>query len=117
MAATKITTCCYCGSRAALVLRGKERHELSCGSCGAPIHTLKMLPKTLPPGSLDETSRKPAKPKKTRNDHKQRSVARPKKRRKTKFFHDTVTCIMKLSYQCEELFDCGREGLRLIRSK
>jgi hypothetical protein len=40
---TKIATCCYCGSRAALVLRGKERHELSCASCGAPLHEMKML--------------------------------------------------------------------------
>lgn len=40
---TKIATCCYCGTRAALVLRGKDRHELSCSACGAPLHDLKML--------------------------------------------------------------------------
>lgn len=40
---SKIATCCYCGSRAALVLRGKERHELSCANCGAPLHQMKML--------------------------------------------------------------------------
>ena len=40
----KIATCCYCGTRAALVLRGKDRHELACSSCGAPLHNLKMLP-------------------------------------------------------------------------
>lgn len=40
---SKIVTCCYCGSRAALVLRGKERHELACANCGAPLHELKML--------------------------------------------------------------------------
>lgn len=39
----KIATCCYCGTRAALVLRGKERHELSCSNCGAPLHEMKML--------------------------------------------------------------------------
>lgn len=39
----KIATCCYCGTRAALVLRGKERHELACASCGAPLHDLKRL--------------------------------------------------------------------------
>ena len=44
MPARKIATCCYCGTRAVLVLRGKERHELSCSSCGAPLHDLKMLP-------------------------------------------------------------------------
>ena len=43
MPSPKIVTCCYCGTRAALVLRGRERHELSCASCGAPLHDLKML--------------------------------------------------------------------------
>ncbi|SLN19938.1 hypothetical protein RUM8411_00690 [Ruegeria meonggei] len=41
----KIATCCYCGTRAALVLKGQQRHELSCSSCGAPLHNLKMMPK------------------------------------------------------------------------
>lgn len=39
----KIATCCYCGTRAALVLTGQVRHELACASCGAPLHDLKML--------------------------------------------------------------------------
>lgn len=41
---TKIATCCYCGTRAALVLRGSERHELACSTCGAPLHEMKMFP-------------------------------------------------------------------------
>ena len=41
---TKIAKCCYCGTRAALVLKGKERHELCCSACGAPLHDLKMMP-------------------------------------------------------------------------
>ena len=41
---TKIATCCYCGTRAALILTGKTRHELSCQGCGAPLHDLKMMP-------------------------------------------------------------------------
>ena len=44
MVAQKIATCCYCGTKAALVLRGKDSHELSSGSCGAPLHDLKRLP-------------------------------------------------------------------------
>lgn len=40
---TKIATCCYCGTRAALALKGRERHELSCSTCGAPLHELKRL--------------------------------------------------------------------------
>jgi hypothetical protein len=43
MSAMKIATCSYCGTRAALVLRGRERHELSCSACGAPLHEMKML--------------------------------------------------------------------------
>lgn len=39
----KIATCCYCGTRAALNLRGKDRHELACSNCGAPLHEMKML--------------------------------------------------------------------------
>ena len=39
---TKIATCCYCGTRAALVL-GRDRHELTCSSCGAPLHEMKRL--------------------------------------------------------------------------
>nr|WP_299283091.1 hypothetical protein [uncultured Tateyamaria sp.] len=45
---TKIGTCCYCGTRAALVLKGQTRHELACSSCGAPLHNLKMMPKRAP---------------------------------------------------------------------
>ncbi len=39
----KIATCCYCGTRAALELRGGARHELACSNCGAPLHELKRL--------------------------------------------------------------------------
>ncbi|EPX82028.1 hypothetical protein [Salipiger mucosus] len=39
---TKIATCTYCGTRAALVL-DQGRHELTCASCGAPLHDLKQL--------------------------------------------------------------------------
>ena len=39
----KIATCCYCGTRAALVLN-KVWHELACGSCGAPLREMKRMP-------------------------------------------------------------------------
>lgn len=45
MSGMKIATCHYCGTKAALVLRGRERHELSCASCGAQLHDMKMFPK------------------------------------------------------------------------
>ena len=40
---TKIATCCFCGSKAALTL-DQGRHELSCAQCGAPLHDLKQIP-------------------------------------------------------------------------
>ena len=46
--ATKIATCCYCGTRAALVLKGRDRQELACSSCGAPLHELKQMPSAKP---------------------------------------------------------------------
>ncbi|WP_170769182.1 hypothetical protein [Ruegeria lacuscaerulensis] len=62
---SKIATCCYCGTRAALVLKGKQRHELSCSSCGAPLHDLKMVPKRkLPEPKPDRRYEKPRKAKK-----------------------------------------------------
>lgn len=43
MPQTKIATCNYCGNRAALVLNGRDSHELACASCGAPLHDLKKI--------------------------------------------------------------------------
>ncbi|PWE33521.1 hypothetical protein DDZ14_04845 [Maritimibacter sp. 55A14] len=39
---TKIATCCYCGQRTVLEL-GRERHQLQCAGCGAPITRMKPL--------------------------------------------------------------------------
>lgn len=58
---TKIATCSYCGTRAALVLRGEGRHELSCASCGAPLHEMKML-RTEDVGGTPRRPQPPAKP-------------------------------------------------------
>ncbi len=60
-APVKIATCCYCGTRASLVL-DKRRHELACATCGAPLHHLKQMP---------QQKRKTAKPARaTRNGPK-----------------------------------------------
>ncbi|MEM6618617.1 MAG: hypothetical protein AAF761_02820 [Pseudomonadota bacterium] len=40
---TKIATCCYCGTRAVLNLRGVTYHELACRSCGAKLNHMKSL--------------------------------------------------------------------------
>ena len=84
MAITKVGTCCYCGTKAALILTGKERHELSCGTCGAPLHALKILPKqpeTVRPHKA--VSHRP-KPKKVREYEESKHRVKPGKRRKSK---------------------------------
>ena len=43
MPTPRITTCNYCGTRAALVLTGVTRHELTCGTCGAPLQDIKHI--------------------------------------------------------------------------
>lgn len=98
----KIATCCYCGTRAALVLTGTTRHELSCSSCGAPLHDLKMLRadhvrdgKAVRPSPLHDWQStgarpKPAKPRKT-------SPKRRKSLRK-RFFEEALDLI-------EDIFD------------
>lgn len=43
---TKIATCCYCQTRSVLTLRNIGHMELSCSSCGAPLHEMKPLKQT-----------------------------------------------------------------------
>ncbi|MEM6308225.1 MAG: hypothetical protein AAF701_09600, partial [Pseudomonadota bacterium] len=65
----KIATCCYCGTRAALVLKGDIQHELACSSCGAPLHNLKHMPQQT--STKISTSKKP-----------NRDTKKPKKKKK-----------------------------------
>lgn len=90
MGATKIATCCYCGTKAALVLRGKDKHELTCSKCGAPLRALKMLPKH--PDRATAPTATPARRTKRKRVEKYPAygVDRPKKRRKTKSFGKKV---------------------------
>ncbi len=74
----KIATCCYCGTRAALSLRGKERHELACSNCGAPLHEMKML-RTDSLGDRELVRPSPIRSKPDRSKAKRR-----KKKKKTK---------------------------------
>ena len=78
---TKIATCCYCGTRAALVLHGKTTHELACSSCGAPLHELKRLPIDRT-GDRELVERRPAPHWKA---EKKRKPKKSKKRRKSLF--------------------------------
>lgn len=84
MPATKIATCCYCGTKAVLKLRGTTQHELTCATCGAPLRALKMLPKSR---SADKAAAKPEpkiehrqQAKKSEKPYKSRKSRRPKKR-------------------------------------
>lgn len=107
----KIATCCYCGTRAALVL-GKSRHELVCSSCGAPLHDLKRLRRDAVSANpaagfgalgLRQTARpvaKQAKPKDPRKPEYNRKRKKPKKRKSfgKKLFEEAFDLI-------EDIFD------------
>ncbi len=80
---TKVATCCYCGTKAALVLSGTTQHELVCSSCGAPLHDMKMLRADHPSGSY-KTGKKAKKPKHSSEDWGHASLDRRKKKKKPK---------------------------------
>jgi hypothetical protein len=66
--------------RAALVLRGKVSHELSCGSCGAPIHNMKRLALDPAPAPRKRKEPKPA----ISHRAPPKSFQKPKKRKRRK---------------------------------
>ncbi|WP_366524022.1 hypothetical protein [uncultured Tateyamaria sp.] len=77
------------------MLRGRDRHELACSSCGAPLHDLKMLPKKsqgdrelVRPSAVRGGSPKKSNPKKSRR----------KKMRWGEFFEEAFDII-------EDIFD------------
>ena len=85
----KIATCCYCGTRAALVLKGEDRHELACSSCGAPLHELKKLP-TSAKGERELVKPSPIRHEPSKGK-KHRAPKRKKKRRSlSQLFFDKV---------------------------
>lgn len=84
MPATKVATCCYCGTRAALVLRAKGRHELVCSSCGAPLHDMKQLH----PARATASATTPARPAKRQRiepyeSHHRWAQKKPSKKKKS----------------------------------
>ena len=85
MAVTKIATCCYCGTKAALVLRGKDKHELTCSNCGAPLRALKMLPKH-PGDTATHAAPKRQTKRKRVEKYPEYQRERTKKRKKSKGF-------------------------------
>ncbi|MCV6593180.1 MAG: hypothetical protein OIF48_09535 [Silicimonas sp.] len=89
----KIATCCYCGTRAALTLRGQERHELACSSCGAPLHEMKMLKAAAP--------ERPARHKAYPSDRPVKDK-RKKKKKKKSFAHRAFEELWDIA---EDIFD------------
>ncbi|PIE18303.1 MAG: hypothetical protein CSA65_05175 [Proteobacteria bacterium] len=79
----KILTCCYCGTRAALIL-DKGRHELVCASCGAPLHQIKQMPGTRAETSAPSRAA-PAKPVKPG-----KKASKKRKKKKASRFFDEV---------------------------
>jgi hypothetical protein len=89
----KIATCCYCGTRATLVLGGTEQHELKCSNCGAPLHDLKKIPK----GRKGDRELV-----KTKVSHLPEPARKPKKGKRKKLFKSVFSEAFDL---IEDIFD------------
>jgi len=77
------------------VLSGKDRHELACSSCGAPLHDLKVLPKS------KRGDRELVRPSKLRAQQTSKSKKKKSKRRKSRWstiFEDAFDIV-------EDIFD------------
>ncbi len=103
----KIATCCYCGARTALSLKGTTRHELACSSCGAPLHDLKQMPISKPhDGPVKPATVKPSrirvKPDDPIKGYKwDRKKDRKRKKKKSKF----TWLAEKIWDELEDVFD------------
>ena len=85
--ATKIATCCYCGTRAALRLSGDVQHELACSACGAPLHDFKQMPVERAPKKAPKNHELPVRSRK--------KYEKKKKKKRKGFYREAF----------EELFD------------
>lgn len=90
----KIATCCYCGTRTALELRGRERHELACAACGAPLRVMKRL--------RADHGGKPARPLRPPATPQRKARCKPVKRRRKAFWREALDEVADL---VEDLFD------------
>lgn len=98
----RIATCCYCGTRAALIL-DQKRHELSCASCGAPLHNLKRMPVDGFAGMPD--GRTPKVRKKYNDPLPYPEVRKPKKKYKKKRKSLFQVAIEEAFDAIEDIFD------------
>lgn len=88
-----LATCCYCGRRSSLRVRG---HALACGSCGAPLTRMKALSPeraevaaTHGPRAMDRPT----------------PVPRKKGRRKKKSKAPVYRIVKKIWDEIEDIFD------------
>lgn len=103
MAITKVGTCCYCGTKAALVLTGKLRHELACSTCGAPLSQMKMLRKE--PVRVTAPAAAPTHPRLARKPQKSVKSKRNKPKKKSKFSKLRGKMFEELWDVVEDIFD------------
>ena len=101
----KIATCCYCGTRAVLVLN-RARHELACSACGAPLHEMKAMP--VPQGAAKAAPRQSPAPEPRYRPEKfriaeHRAPSRKGKRKKRKSL--TRYLVEELWDVVEDIFD------------
>ena len=85
---TKIATCSYCGTRAALVF-DRGRHELTCQACGAPLHEMKAMPTVSAARKTQKTQRnRPAASgrarRRTVHEEDGAGIRRPRRRKRRK---------------------------------
>lgn len=76
-----------------MVLTGKQRHELSCSGCGAPLHDIKVMPIQAKPKQTKSHSA-PTRPQKVEKKKK-----KSKKSRKLRGFFEEAFDII------EDIFD------------
>jgi hypothetical protein len=97
---TKIATCSYCGTRAALILKGKIQHELACSACGAPLHDIKMMPlrADTPSTGRTENGNRP-KPMKRKSEKPKCDRKKPRRKNRFRSFLDEAFDVV------EDIFD------------
>ncbi len=103
MPETKLATCCYCGTRTALALRGTVRHELSCGSCGAPLRYIKLLRKEAEAPRPKVAAQRVSAPQDRRVDAPRQVTKTTKKKKKNKGF--AYRLMSKIVDEIEDILD------------
>ncbi|MFT5067019.1 MAG: hypothetical protein ACJAXK_001300 [Yoonia sp.] len=103
MAAVKVATCCYCSTKAALVLSGDVRHELACSNCGAPLSQMKMLRSQ--PVQVTARAGEPTRPRPEKKRKKPEKARRNRPKKKSKFSVLGRKSLYEMWDVIEDIFD------------